>query len=285
MNITALQTFLTVVDCGNLNKAADRLNVTQSTVTARLDALDNALGQTLLVRSRRGAELTRAGFICRPYAETIVRGWEQSKSAVGLPTGYSGLFSFACAVDLWDSTGRALFGAIRSAHPDLAHEAWPGAPEEIRTWLANGLTDAALTSEPVTGDRLVSRELARERLVQVTAAPPSGPPKDPVHVHVDLGAESRRHTVETRVADRKAGVTYACAAWALDHLMAEGGTAYLPHRLAAPLLATNRLRPVPDSPEFSRRLYLTYRESSQTRFPWLGDDTTWRLPQDSPAVG
>ena len=47
MNISALKTFLTVVDLGNLNKAAERLNVTQSTVTARLDSLEEALGQRL----------------------------------------------------------------------------------------------------------------------------------------------------------------------------------------------------------------------------------------------
>jgi DNA-binding transcriptional LysR family regulator len=77
MNLAALETFLAVVDAGNLNKAAERLNVTQSTVTARLDALDEALGQKLLVRSRKGAQLTKAGFAFQRHAELIVRTWEQ----------------------------------------------------------------------------------------------------------------------------------------------------------------------------------------------------------------
>jgi DNA-binding transcriptional LysR family regulator len=89
MNLAALETFLAVVDAGNLNKAAERLNVTQSTVTARLDALDDALddalGQKLLVRSRKGAQLTKAGFAFQRHAELIVRTWEQGQKAVGLP--------------------------------------------------------------------------------------------------------------------------------------------------------------------------------------------------------
>ena len=44
MNLVTLRTFLAVVQTGNLNKAADLMNVTQSTITARLDALDTELG-------------------------------------------------------------------------------------------------------------------------------------------------------------------------------------------------------------------------------------------------
>lgn len=39
VNIAALQTFLAVVQTGNINRAAVQLNVTQSTVTTRLDPL------------------------------------------------------------------------------------------------------------------------------------------------------------------------------------------------------------------------------------------------------
>jgi DNA-binding transcriptional LysR family regulator len=36
MNLTSLQTFLAILETGSLVRAADKLNVTQSTVTARL---------------------------------------------------------------------------------------------------------------------------------------------------------------------------------------------------------------------------------------------------------
>ena len=124
MHIGALQTFLAVVETGNLNKAAEQLNLSQSAVTARLDALEDRLGQPLLVRSRKGAQLTRAGFRLRPFAESLVRGWEQAQSFVGLPKGYAGLFSFACEFDLWASAGKRWLDERRVAHPDCAFEAW-----------------------------------------------------------------------------------------------------------------------------------------------------------------
>lgn len=266
MNFSALRTFLVIVETGNLNKAAARLNVTQSTVTARLDALEVSLGQKLLVRSRKGAKLTRAGFIFRPYAETLMRAWEQSQSAVGLSKGYAGLFSFACDAGLWDSAGRAFFDWARKTNPDLAHEAWPGSSDEIVTWLSNGITDAALTMEPVVGQGLLSRGSVQERLVLVSPQPQTFSADMTGYIYVDLGPEFRRKYTDNAVFEARAAVTYASSAWAIEHLLREGGTAYLPWGAVAPNLASGRLHMVTDAPEFSRSLHLTIREQSLAQF-------------------
>lgn len=269
MNLVALRTFLVIVECGNLNRAAERLNVSQSTVTARLDALESSLAQQLLVRSRKGAQLTRAGFLFRPYAETLMRGWEQAQGAVGLPKGYSGLFSFACEYGLWDSMGRRFFDGVRRSHEDLAHEAWPGSPDEIATWLANGLTDAALTIEPVKGYRLISREVGRERIVLVSSSPDLGWEDRFGYIYVDLGPEFRRQYANEPGFEVRAPVTYASSSWALEHLLHEGGCAYLPLQSVAKLLESGTLYALSGAPEFSRSVYFTMREANQARFPWL----------------
>ena len=61
MNITALQTFLAIVDTGSLVRASQVLHVTQSTVTARLKSLEDEIGQQLLDRQKSGTTLTPAG--------------------------------------------------------------------------------------------------------------------------------------------------------------------------------------------------------------------------------
>ncbi|MEO0372928.1 MAG: LysR family transcriptional regulator [Pseudomonadota bacterium] len=275
MNFRALRTFLVIVESGNLNKAADRLNVTQSTVTARLDALEASLGQTLLVRSRKGAQLTRAGFIFRPYAETLLRGWEQSQTAVGLAKGFSGLFSFACEYGLWDSVGRQYFDRVRQANPGLAHEAWPGSPDEIATWLANGLTDAALTMEPVVGHGVTSSEAGRERLVLISSEKGRALSDMAGYIYVDLGPEFRRdYTNDTRFAAR-AAVTYASSSWGRDHLLRDGGVAYLPWGAVMAEVADGVLFAVEDAPEFSRALHFTCRDQSGARFAWLNGSKAW----------
>ena len=59
MNLDELRTFLEVVDSGSLVTAARRLNVTPSTVTARINGLEDEIGQKLLHRHKSGAELAR----------------------------------------------------------------------------------------------------------------------------------------------------------------------------------------------------------------------------------
>ena len=75
MNITALQTFLAIVDTGSLVRASQVLHVTQSTVTARLKTLEDELGQQLLNRQKSGTTLTPAGTRLLRYARIMTGLW------------------------------------------------------------------------------------------------------------------------------------------------------------------------------------------------------------------
>ena len=61
MDTEQVRTFLAVVAHGSFLEAAVRLHVTQSTVSARIQALETRLGARLFVRNRAGASLTPEG--------------------------------------------------------------------------------------------------------------------------------------------------------------------------------------------------------------------------------
>ncbi|EHD23437.1 MULTISPECIES: LysR family transcriptional regulator [Brenneria] len=63
MNAILLKTFLTIVKAGSINKSAEELFVAQSTVTKRLQVLENELGFDLFERNKgiREIKLTEAG--------------------------------------------------------------------------------------------------------------------------------------------------------------------------------------------------------------------------------
>lgn len=269
MNLAAIETFLAVVETGNLNKAAERLNVTQSTVTARLDALDDALGQKLLVRSRKGAQLTKAGFAFQRHAELIVRTWEQGHKAVGLPRGFSGMLSLACQPDVWEGAGEAWIAAVQAARPQLALEVWPGEMSDINRWLASGLVDAAITLTPAAASGVSSRELVRDRLVQVATVERDAVAWDERYIYVDLGPDFRRQHSLAWPGDDTARITFGSSNWALVHLLKSGGSAYLPWRLSEPHVKAGRLHKVRGAAEFSRMIHFNYREDSVATHPWL----------------
>lgn len=72
MQLAQIQGFMEVARLGNVSRAADALSITQPALTARLQALEQELGQPLFVRSARGVRLTDAGRAFLPYAEQAV---------------------------------------------------------------------------------------------------------------------------------------------------------------------------------------------------------------------
>src|ERR671932_2693595 len=74
-----LEGFLVVARLGNLSRAAEEMFLTQPTLTARLKALEEEVGDELFVRTSRGMRLTEAGREFVPYAERVMGGFEEGK--------------------------------------------------------------------------------------------------------------------------------------------------------------------------------------------------------------
>ena len=265
MNIVTLKTFLAVVELKNLNKAAERLNVTQSTVSARLDALEESLGQRLLVRARSGAQMTKAGFALQRHAENTVQAWELGRRAIELPEGYQATVSISCEHDLWEGNVELWLDRVTSRNPSLAVEVWPGARIEINTWLGSGLIDAAITREPVSGEGIATRLFDQDELVHVRAADSDeGVP----FVMVDHGPEFRRNFARDA---KLARITYGTGGsrWALDQILSGNCSGYLPARMIGLHLASGRLQPIGGASTYRISSHLSWRQSSSEEHPWL----------------
>ena len=77
MNTKNLVTFKTILETGSFQKAADKLNYTQSTVTFQIKQLEKELSLKLFEKIGRRMELTQAGKDILPYVDTILQGTEQ----------------------------------------------------------------------------------------------------------------------------------------------------------------------------------------------------------------
>ncbi|PKG23313.1 LysR family transcriptional regulator [Niallia nealsonii] len=79
MNIDYIEAFMYAVHFKSIHKAADALFLSQPTVTARIKTLERELGAELFERSGRGIILTEKGRDFIPFAEQIIRTFEQGK--------------------------------------------------------------------------------------------------------------------------------------------------------------------------------------------------------------
>jgi DNA-binding transcriptional LysR family regulator len=83
MEVRQLEAFLAVVDIESFTGAATRLHLAQPTVTARIQALEQEVGSTLLNRRSSGITPTTAGAELLPYAREIVALIARARDALG----------------------------------------------------------------------------------------------------------------------------------------------------------------------------------------------------------
>ena len=287
MNLASLKTFLAILETGSLARASARLHVGQSTVTARLQRLEQEIGQSLFHRSKSGVMLTASGLKFKRYAEAMTDLWQQARQEASMPAGISAVFNLGCDHDLWSVFGLRLLGRIHREQPQTALSAWPGKHDELDQWLATGLVDAALTHLPILRDGITQHELYDENLVLVSTEPDSPIRFDPGYIYVDAGGDfGRRHAAAYADAGI-ARVSFGCSSWALDFLLDRGGSAYLPETIAEPWCDTGQLFRLPQAPTFSRKTYLVTSDAVAGSWPWLAPIVEWlrSVPTAAKAAG
>lgn len=269
MNLTALQTFLAIVETGNLVRASQKLHVTQSTVTARLKALEDELGQTLLNRHKSGTTLTPAGTKLLRYARVIDGLWRQARYETGLPAGLRSVCSFGCDRELWHGPGRAFFNGVVQGHSDMAVSVHQGGARDLAEWLSSGLVDVILTYQMVVQGNQIVHALPSEELVLYSDRPDSPFKGDPLYVYVDHGDDYRRHHGESYHDAGIARISFDSSWWALQFLLERGGSAYLPRALAQPFVRQGKLHELTGAPVYSRKKYLIVNESAAQNWDWF----------------
>jgi LysR family transcriptional regulator, flagellar master operon regulator len=268
MNLDELRTFLEVVDARSLVAASRRLHVTQSTVTARLNTLEQEIGQKLLHRGKSGAELTSAGFKFERYAQVMVQLWRQARYEVSLPKGFEGVCNVGLEFDLWRSVGQRLLDHMRRRCPKVAVAIWPGEQQQLDRWLKIGLIDLAFCYMPQAGEDFASRVLFDDELILVSRTPEALATLDAAYVYVDHGDEFRRQHAAAFPTESTSAITIASSDWAIDYLLKNGGSGYLPRRHVASFLRRGRLQRVSHAPSFKRRVYLVESAHTVAGWPW-----------------
>lgn len=80
MDLKYLYTFRTIVDEGGFNKAAQKLNYTQSTITFQMNQLEQELSTCLFEKIGRKMVLTKAGESLIPYVDEILQSIDKLHS-------------------------------------------------------------------------------------------------------------------------------------------------------------------------------------------------------------
>ncbi len=284
MDTELARTFLTVVAAGNFISAAERLHVTQSTVSARIHTLEEQLGCTLFIRNKAGTTLTPAGRQFQNHASTLVRTVEQARHDVGVPRGFRAALTVGGRFGLWEQLLLKWLPLMRALAPDVSVRAEIGMEADLMQGLIEGRLDIGVMYTPQSRPGLKVEPLLEERLVLISTDPAGQPEPGPGYVYIDWGPEFyARHSAS--FPDFIGPALTANIGWlGLQHILQNGGAGYFPVRLVRPYIKDGRLTSLRGAPEFSLPAYVVYPAESDpglfgTALRLMGDLAAAELAQ------
>ena len=257
MDLEQVRTFLAVAANGSFLEAASRLHVTQSTVSARMQNLEHYLGTKLFVRNRSGASLTPAGKRFMRHAKSLVLTLEQARHDVGLPSRFRASITVGARIALWENFLPQWVGHMRDTTPEISIRSEIGFEEDLMRRLIEGTLDIGLMYTPQHSPGVQVEHLFDETLLLLTTHPEK-PWPDENYVYVDWGpAFYAQHSNSFPDLERPAQI--ANIGWlGVQLILCNGGSCFLPVRMAKPFIQSKQLFAVADSPRYRLPAYMVF---------------------------
>ena len=263
MDTDQIKTFLSVVANNSFIEAANRLHVTQSTVSARIQRLEAYFGVSLFVRNRSGVTLTQSGQRFFRHAKSFLLTLEQARHDIKLPSHFYASITVGARIALWDELLPRWIGELRNLAPGIFIRSEIGFEEDLIRGLIEGRMDVSMMYTPQQSPGLQIEYLFDETLVLVTTDPGKPWPNED-YIYVDWGpAFDELHNNYYPSMERPPQIVNI--GWlGVQLIINNGGSCFLPTRIANPLIQAKKLFLVPGSTRFRLPAYMMFSRDSDS---------------------
>lgn len=261
MDINLARTFLMVAETGSFIEAARKLNITQSTVSARIKGLEDILGRPLFERSKSGAELTPAGNQFQKHALALVRVWQHAQLEINLAAMHRDHLSIGAPPGLWDGFLLKWVSWMRQNIPDISIYATASLSAVLTQRLIEGTLDLALMYRPAQPPGLTIEHLFDEEFVLVASAKTAQRRGVSDYVLIDWGPDFQEDHAAEYPELTNPGLTLDIGPIGIGYLLSNAASAYLPMRIVKPYIARGRLKEPKRSRTFIYPVFMVYPEA------------------------
>lgn len=253
MELEQLKAFLTVARTHNFTRAAEELNVVQSTITARIKMLEQIVGKELFKRRTRSVEITPAGESLYPYVEQVMELMQNGLATARLQPDFESRLVIGGLNSIWDSSLFTKLYQFHTQNKEMAIRLVTDHSDHISQRIQNGTVDVGLVYIPPRTSSLKVIPLKEESL-QLVGTP----------ALVDqLGSISAKELLRLPFIHfnwgppfeewfEKEVSSHDSAAFRVDHtgvavrLLLQGeGVGFLLDSIAEEYIKENRLQPIP----------------------------------------
>lgn len=132
MDFGQVEAFVQVAAHRSFSRAAEVLQLTQPSVTARIQSLERELGEELFERGGRGVRLTDAGLAFLPFAEKILQTLREGRDAVDeVRNVQSGSLRLGSAPTISTYVLPSILRRFRQRYPGVAVSVRTGRSEQV----------------------------------------------------------------------------------------------------------------------------------------------------------
>lgn len=261
MDVTLTKTFLAVAATQSFVAAAERLFVTQSAVSLRIQKLESILGQQLFVRSKSGVTLTRAGERFARYARSMLQLWDETLYQVSLPGQFTGSLSLGCQDSLWPELSSQWLSKLSDGMGQIAFSFQISTAESLSNMLLRGTIDVALLYNPQMRQGFHIERILEDRLVLVSSRSNQPPRLDDHYVYAQWGEEFAIAHARWFPEMSPPQLSMQVGSSLPGFLIANDKMAYLPYRIADDYIAAGQLHFVKGAPSLSFPAFAVWTNS------------------------
>jgi DNA-binding transcriptional LysR family regulator len=165
LNLDLLRSFFAIVAQGSLSKAAERLRVSQSTLTRQMQALEHEIGGRLLERSTSGVALTATGHALFDRTKPVLAAFDAAIVEVKRSArGQSAMLRVGYLLSAAPDYLHPALTELRRLHPEVKVKLLDLSPGEQIAALRKGEIDLALIGN---AGAFLSREFYVRRLAML----------------------------------------------------------------------------------------------------------------------
>ena len=262
MDVKVFKTFLEVANTRHFGRAAENLYITQAAVSARIKQLEEFVDASLFQRLKNNITLTPAGERLIPYATTMVRALQQVKTDISLIDSKLRPFLIAATPNVWDAYFQNYLTVVANAFPELALKTEMLGIRQLHASILDNTLDLALTFDPFLTNEVCSQQIAQIDLVMVSTIKDVSAEEAMTegYVFVDWGAQFASEHEAKYGRNYVPKLMTSTGRIALDFILAQGGTAYLPNALAQPFIENGELFRVSGKHTMKRSMYAVYQK-------------------------
>jgi len=265
MQIDLLDTFLDLTETRSFHRTAERLHITQSTVSARVQTLEDAVGSRLFNRSRAGTDLTPEGKRFEPHARALRHEWNEARRRIQIPSGADQLLRLGIQNDLAAVYLGDWVAAFRAALPETAFYIEPDYSNQMCADLLTGILDLAVMFSPKPHPDLHFEsvgEVAYRMLSTNARSLAEVRPESFVFAHFSPAFEEMHRQLTPELA--RATVSVGQSSSVVSLLTAMGGSGYVLEKSATALVVEGRFLAVDDAPDLRQPVYAAFHIRHRT---------------------